>query len=61
MATSPREDAAMARRLAQAGVRHRFVLHEGVHHGFMQMTAFLPQARAAFPPAVAFLDEALGL
>lgn len=55
------EDAAMARRLAQAGVRHRFVLHEGVHHGFMQMTAFLPQARAAFPPAVAFLDEALGL
>lgn len=54
------EDIAMARRLKQAGAPFRFALHEGVHHGFMQMTAFLPEARAAFPPAAAFLGEALG-
>ena len=48
---------AMVRRLEAAGVPHRFVLHEGVHHGFMQMSARLPAARSAIREAAAFLSE----
>ncbi|QLP96258.1 MAG: alpha/beta hydrolase [Rhodoblastus sp.] len=38
---------AMAARLERIGHPHRFVLHEGLHHGFHQMSARLPQARRA--------------
>lgn len=48
---------AMVRRLEAADVPHRFVLHEGVHHGFMQMSARLPAARIAIREAAAFLTE----
>ena len=47
----------LARRLEAAGVTHRLAIHEGVHHGFMQMTLRLPEARAAFRAAAAFLGE----
>ena len=48
---------AMARRVEAAGVTQRFVLHEGVHHGFMQMSLRLPAARAAIRQAAAFFTE----
>lgn len=47
----------LVRRLQAAGVPHRFVLHEGVHHGFMQMSAQLPAGRSAIREAAAFLTE----
>jgi acetyl esterase len=46
-----------AMRLEAAGVPHRFALHEGVHHGFMQMSLRLPEARAAIRQAAAFFTE----
>ncbi len=35
---------ALVKRLEFLGVRHEFVLHAGVHHGFMQMSARLREA-----------------
>jgi len=45
----------LAARLAQEGVDHRFIRYPGLHHGFMQMAAFLPEADRAFDDAAAFL------
>lgn len=50
---------AMMERLDDAGTPYEFVLHEGVHHGFMQMTAFLEEARAAFRPVADFVSRQL--
>lgn len=47
----------LARRLDAAGVPHRLAIHEGVHHGFMQMSLRLPEARAAIRAAAAFFAE----
>ena len=46
---------AMIKRLRLAGVRHEFVLHEGVHHGFMQMSLRLSAAQLAIDQAGSFL------
>ena len=46
-----------ARRLEAAGVPHRLTVHDGVHHGFMQMSSRLPEARHAIRQAAAFLGE----
>jgi acetyl esterase len=45
----------LAARLAQQGVDHRFIRYPGLHHGFMQMAAYLPEADRAFDDAAAFL------
>ena len=47
----------LAARIEAAGVPHRLVIHEGVHHGFMQMSLRLPEARAAIRQAAAFFTE----
>ncbi len=39
---------------------HRFAIHEGLHHGFMQMSLRLPEARAAIRQAAAFFTEQAG-
>ena len=39
---------AFAARLDAAGAVHELVIHEGVHHGFMQFSARLEEARRAF-------------
>ena len=39
---------ALANRLAVVGAAHELVIHEGVHHGFMQFSARLEEARRAF-------------
>lgn len=39
---------ALAGRLETAGTSHELVIHEGVHHGFMQFSARLEEARRAF-------------
>ncbi len=44
-----------AGRLDAAGVPHELAIHEGVHHGFMQMSLHLPEARAAIRRAAGFL------
>jgi len=49
------DSAALAARLAEAGVSHEFKRYAGVHHGFMQMADFLPEADQAFDDAAAFL------
>lgn len=49
----------MSRRLAAAGVRHRFDHFPGVVHGFLRMTRELPAARDALKAAGAYLREAL--
>lgn len=48
---------AMVARLETIGHRHRFALHEGLHHGFHQMSARLPQGRAACALIGDWLDE----
>jgi acetyl esterase/lipase/DNA-binding transcriptional regulator YhcF (GntR family) len=49
------DSVALAARLAQAGVAHEFKPYAGLHHGFMQMAGFLPEADRAFDDAAAFL------
>ena len=44
-----------AKRLNEAGVTHELVVHEGVHHGFMQMSLRLTEAQRAIDLAAAFL------
>lgn len=39
---------ALAARLEAAGTAHKLVIHEGVHHGFMQFSTRLEEARRAF-------------
>jgi acetyl esterase/lipase/DNA-binding GntR family transcriptional regulator len=46
---------ALAGRLAHTNTPFEFKLYEGVVHGFMQMGSRLPEARAAFSDAAAFL------
>ena len=48
---------AMVKRLRLAGVPHEFVLHEGVHHGFMQMSLRLPEAERAIDRAGRFFQD----
>ncbi|KFB08232.1 alpha/beta hydrolase [Nitratireductor basaltis] len=48
---------ALAERLAALGRSDRFDHVEGVVHGFMQMGAFLPEAREAFRKAGAFFKD----
>lgn len=45
---------ALAERLDAAGVTYDLTIHEGVHHGLMQQTAKLEEARRAFRLAGAF-------
>jgi acetyl esterase len=47
----------LAKRLEAAGVPHQFVMHDGVHHGFMQMSLRLPEARDAIRQAAVFFAE----
>lgn len=47
----------LAERLAAAGVEHRFDLHAGVHHGFMQMSLYLEDGRDAFARTGAFVRD----
>ncbi|HEY6135017.1 MAG TPA: alpha/beta hydrolase fold domain-containing protein, partial [Rubrivivax sp.] len=49
------DSAALAARLAEAGVSHEFKRYPGVHHGFMQMADLLAEADQAFDDAAAFL------
>ena len=44
----------MARKLEEAGAVYDVNVHEGVHHGFMQITARLSQARSAYQLAGEF-------
>lgn len=46
---------ALAERLRAAGAAHALAVHEGLHHGFMQMSLRLPEARRAIDAAAAFL------
>lgn len=50
----------LAGRVRAAGVPHRLVVHEGVHHGFMQMSSHLPEARDAIRQAAGFLADLPG-
>lgn len=50
----------MARRLDEAGVRYDVNVHPGVHHGFMQITERLSEARAAYDLAKDFFDAVTG-
>ncbi len=45
-----------ARRLDEAGVRYDVNVHEGVHHGFMQITQRLSEARRAYDLVKEFYD-----
>jgi acetyl esterase/lipase/DNA-binding FadR family transcriptional regulator len=47
----------LAARLAEAGVPHQFKAYAGLHHGFMQMAGFLPEADRAFDDAAAFIHQ----
>jgi acetyl esterase/lipase/DNA-binding transcriptional regulator YhcF (GntR family) len=47
----------LAARLAEAGVSHQFKRYAGLHHGFMQMAGFLPEADRAFDDAAAFIHQ----
>ena len=49
------DSAALAARLAEAGTPFEFRRYAGLHHGFMQMAAALPEADAAFDDAATFL------
>ena len=44
----------LAARLQALGARHALTIHEGMHHGFMQMSAELAEARRAFALAGRF-------
>ena len=46
-------------RLRHAGAAHELVLHEGVHHGFMQFTHKLEEARRAVKLAAAYFTQVL--
>ncbi len=50
----------LAKRLEAAGAPHRLMVHEGVHHGFMQMSRHLAEARAAIRQAGVFFTEQTG-
>lgn len=47
----------LVKRLRLAGARHEFVLHDGVHHGFMQMSLHLDEAQRAVDLAALFLTS----
>ena len=49
----------LARRLVEAGARFQFKVHEGVNHGFMQMSSELPEALTAFEDAATFIQPFL--
>jgi acetyl esterase len=49
---------AMVERLQRIGARHEFVLHPGLHHGFMLMSSHLPAADEAIGRAAAFFRDA---
>lgn len=49
----------LSRRLAEAGVRHRFDHFPGVVHGFLRMSRELPPARDAVAAASRYLRDAL--
>ena len=51
---------AFAERLRRVGVPHELVVHEGVHHGFVQYSARLEEARRAFALAGEFYRRVLG-
>ena len=46
-----------AKRLDAAGTNYELALHEGVHHGFMQFSAFLEEARRAIMLAGDFFQR----
>ena len=50
---------AFAEKLKNAGADFEFVLHEGVHHGFMQFSAHLEESRRAFRMAGDFFRRKL--
>jgi acetyl esterase len=50
----------MAKRLDAAGATYDVNIHRGVHHGFMQITARLAEARLAFVLAREFAEKHLG-
>lgn len=47
----------LARRLEEAGVVYDINVHPGVHHGFMQITERLGEARRAYDLAAAFFSR----
>ncbi|MDP4595127.1 MAG: alpha/beta hydrolase [Beijerinckiaceae bacterium] len=47
-----------AQRLEEAGVKFDINVHDGVHHGFMQITERLSEARRAYDLAAAFFATA---
>ena len=49
----------LAARFDATGVPHELAMHEGVHHGFMQMSLRLPEAMRAIDKAGAFLRSRL--
>jgi acetyl esterase len=49
------DSVALAQRLALTDTPYEFRRYAGVNHGFMQMSAELPEARKAFEDADAFL------
>ncbi len=49
-----------AKRLEEAGVTYDINVHEGVHHGFMQITERLGEARRAYDLAGAFFARITG-
>jgi acetyl esterase/lipase/DNA-binding FadR family transcriptional regulator len=51
------DSVALVARLSREGVRHRFIDYPGLHHGFMQMAGFLPEADRAFSDAGAFVRD----
>lgn len=48
----------LAKRLDEIGAAYEIHVHEGVHHGFMQITQRLSEARRAYELARAFYDRA---
>jgi acetyl esterase len=46
-----------AKRLDGAGVQYDINIHEGVHHGFMQITQRLSEARRAYVLVKGFYDS----
>ncbi len=49
-----------AQRLDEAGARYDVNVHEGVHHGFMQITQRLSEARRSYELVKAFYDKVTG-
>ena len=50
----------IARRLDEVGVRYDVNVHEGVHHGFMQITQRLSEARRAYDLVKGFYEGVVG-